>query len=77
MFGRTSTSLSPVFSQAAISLHRQLGGPLGNYKDNKVMMLIYREIKIKFFFPDTVGIVVNISEVGEDQAVVGEVSAGL
>ena len=41
------------------------------------MMLIYREIKIKFFFPDTAWILVNISEVGEDQAVVGEVSAGL
>ena len=35
------------------------------------------EIKNIISFPDTVGIVVNISEAGEDQAMFGVVSTGL
>ena len=79
MFGTTSTSLSPVFSHSAISLHRQLGGPLGNNRDNKIRNLCFKKIIIKniISFPDTVGIVVNFSEAGEDQAMFGVVSAGL
>ena len=37
ILGRTSTSLSAEYSQAATSLHKQLRGPLGN-RDNKIMI---------------------------------------
>ena len=43
----------------------------------KLGICVLCEIKNIISFPDTVGIVVNFSEVGEDQAVFGVVSAGL
>ena len=59
MFGRTSTSWSPLFLQVNNSLHRQFRGPLGN-RDNAMKNFV-RSIMIYWSFPDTAGKVFQIS----------------